>query len=330
MLVSGGLLAGLALATLFAQLALLLLAMLAPIFLLAAIHPGVGRVIATRWANLLVYTAFKRVAYSALLSVSLVVNGALIDQGSKLGWGVAMTLSVALSGALFFYRKPFLSIVERVGSAGAATAPALSASQGTSGRIARRAATGAAIVGGATGAVAAVKAGRFTTRKFNQLADGNTLLERPKDASPVRMPTAAGADELVAGRQGRWWGRVQDHQGGRRYRGHSAPLTPQDGQRSRRTRRRDQPLRHPQRCTPWPELNTASRSTVLAVVLAMLPSDAVVGEDPRRRRSRSAGAKPSRRATTKPPGTSKAPTCGRRPGKPSISPPARRTGSGSR
>jgi hypothetical protein len=191
-LVSGGLLAGLALATLFAQLALLLLAMLAPIFLLAAIHPGVGRVIATRWGNLLVYTAFKRVAYSVLLSVILVVNGALIDQGSKLGWGVAMTLSVALSGALFFYRKPFLSIVERVGSGGAATAPALSASQGTSGRIARRAATGAAIVGGATGAVAAVKAGRFSTRKFNQLANGSTLPGAKRTPSSP-MSTVAGA-----------------------------------------------------------------------------------------------------------------------------------------
>ncbi|MDQ1502429.1 MAG: hypothetical protein QOD57_156, partial [Actinomycetota bacterium] len=190
-LVSGGLLAGLGLATLFAQLALLLLAMLAPIFLLAAIHPGVGRVIATRWANLLVYTAFKRVAYSVLLSVILVVNGALIDQGSKLGWGVAMTLSVALSGALFFYRKPFLSIVERVGSGGAAVAPALSASQGTSGRIARRAATGAAIVGGATGAVAAVKAGRFSARKFNQLADGSTL-PGAKKTTPNPVPTGAG------------------------------------------------------------------------------------------------------------------------------------------
>jgi len=201
-LVSGGLLAGLALATLFAQLALLLLAMLAPIFLLAAIHPGAGRVIATRWGNLVVYTAFKRVAYSVLLSVILVVNGALIDQGSKLGWGVAMTLSVALSGALFFYRKPFLSIVERVGSGGAATAPALSNSQGTSGRIARRAATGAAIVGGAGGVVAAVKAGRFSTRKFNQLSDLNTLPSTQTTPPPSRPAGSAPASSSAIGTNG--------------------------------------------------------------------------------------------------------------------------------
>ena len=327
-LVSGGLLAGLALATLFAQLALLLLAMLAPIFLLAAIHPGVGRVIATRWGNLLVYTAFKRVAYSVLLSVILVVNGALIDQGSKLGWGVAMTLSVALSGALFFYRKPFLSIVERVrvgrGSHRARTErqPRHQRTHRSPGRHRRRHRRRSHRSGGRRQSRPVHHPQIQPTRRRQH------PFERQQDAAwsgtSRRWP-----DELGARRQARRWRRVQDHQGGRRYRGRSAPLTPQDGEPNRRTRRGHQPLRHPQRCTPWPELNIASAPRSSPSFWSCLWHVAA-GEGLRRRRSGSVGVKPSRRATTRRLGSSKAPTFGHRPGKPSISPPGRRTGSVSR
>jgi hypothetical protein len=177
-LLSGGLIAALALATLFAQLALILLAMLGPVFLLAAIHPGAGRIIATRWANLLAYTAIKRVAYAVLLSVILVMNGALIDQGSKLGWAVAMTLSVALAGALLFYRKAFLSIIERVGTAGAGAAPGLTSAGDAGGRFGRRltgAATlaGAAAIGGA-GVGGTMLGWNATKHAFRRLTDLNT------------------------------------------------------------------------------------------------------------------------------------------------------------
>jgi hypothetical protein len=114
--VAGGILVVLALAVLFAQLAMLMLAMLAPIFLLAAIQPGPGRVLATRWLGLLLGAAFKRIAYAALFAVVLVVSGVLVDQGSQLGWGVAMILQVALSGALVVYRKPLLSVFEHIGN----------------------------------------------------------------------------------------------------------------------------------------------------------------------------------------------------------------------
>ncbi|MGH9021811.1 MAG: type IV secretion system protein, partial [Acidimicrobiia bacterium] len=63
-MVAGGILMILALAVLLAQLAMLMLAMLAPIFLLAGVQPGPGRVLATRWLGLLLGAAFKRVAYA--------------------------------------------------------------------------------------------------------------------------------------------------------------------------------------------------------------------------------------------------------------------------
>lgn len=182
---SGGLIAALALATLFAQLALVLLAMLGPVFLLAAIHPGAGRIIATRWANLLAYTAIKRVAYAVLLSVILVMNGALIDQGSKLGWAVAMTLSVALAGALLFYRKAFLSIIERIGTAGTAAAPGLTSSGDATGRFGRRLAGGVAVGAGLGTTVLAAKGVRSLSRGFRRLTD----------LSPTKPPVPSGSSE---------------------------------------------------------------------------------------------------------------------------------------
>ncbi|HVW31600.1 MAG TPA: hypothetical protein VHL53_03580, partial [Acidimicrobiia bacterium] len=180
---SGGLIAALALATLFAQLALVLLAMLGPVFLLAAIHPGAGRIIATRWANLLAYTAIKRVAYAVLLSVILVMNGALIDQGSKLGWAVAMTLSVALAGALLFYRKAFLSIIERIGTAGAASAPGLTSSGDATGRFGRRVAGGVAVGAGLGSTLLAAKGVQSLSRGFRRFTD----------LSPTRPATTSGS-----------------------------------------------------------------------------------------------------------------------------------------
>lgn len=192
---SGGLIAALALATVFAQLALILLTMLAPVFLLAAIHPGAGRVIATRWANLIVYTAVKRVAYAVLLSVIVVMNGALIDQGSKLGWTVAMILSIALSGAMVFYRKAFLSIVERIGTGGVAAAPALTSASGAGGRLARRAATGAAITttvaSGAAVVGGAVLGGKALKGSFRRLTDLSTVQPDQPKAAPVPASSSA-------------------------------------------------------------------------------------------------------------------------------------------
>jgi|GEM_PF-6026541 len=189
-LLSGGLIAALALATLFAQLALVLLAMLGPVFLLAAIHPGVGRIIATRWANLLAYTAIKRVAYAVLLSVILVMNGALIDQGSKLGWAVAMTLSVALAGALLFYRKAFLSIIERVGTAGAGAAPGVTNSSDSGGRFGRRVAGAAAFGAGLGTTVLAAKGVQSLSRGFRRLTN--------LDAKSS-IPTGARGDDVPQG-----------------------------------------------------------------------------------------------------------------------------------
>lgn len=106
-LLGGVLLAVVAAAILLAQIALLLLVVLAPLALLAGIHPGAGRVIAVRWAELAIGVLLRRVALGALLGVILVVNGVLLDATHPLGWFVVVSLQALVVGAAIVYRRAF-------------------------------------------------------------------------------------------------------------------------------------------------------------------------------------------------------------------------------
>ena len=136
-LLAGGLLLLLSGGVFVVQLAFLVLVVLAPIFLLLGIQPGAGRVLATRWVEVLTGLLVKRVAYAALLAVVLVVSGILLDATYPMGWAVAMVLQVLVMGAALFYRRPFAFIFGGNSSvrpgAGDAAAPA-----SASGRSERR------------------------------------------------------------------------------------------------------------------------------------------------------------------------------------------------
>jgi hypothetical protein len=136
-LLAGGLLLLLSGGVFVVQLAFLVLVVLAPIFLLLGIQPGAGRVLATRWVEVLTGLLVKRVAYAALLAVVLVVSGILLDATYPMGWAVAMVLQVLVMGAALFYRRPFAFIFGGHSSArpgaGDAAAPA-----SASGRSERR------------------------------------------------------------------------------------------------------------------------------------------------------------------------------------------------
>lgn len=106
-IVGGVLLVLVAAAILLAQIALLLLVLLGPVALLVGIHPGTGRVIALRWAELVLGVLLRRVALGALLAVVLVVNGVLLEASYPLGWFVAISLQALVVAAAVVYRKPF-------------------------------------------------------------------------------------------------------------------------------------------------------------------------------------------------------------------------------
>lgn len=110
----GGLLGLLAGAVIVVQLAFLLLVVAAPAFLLLAVHPGAGRVLAVRWAELLVATLIKRVLYAALLAVLLVLGGVLLELSARLGWGAAATLQILLLAAAVLYRRHFRELLSTV------------------------------------------------------------------------------------------------------------------------------------------------------------------------------------------------------------------------
>ena len=105
--VGGVLLVLVAAAILLAQMALLLLVLLGPVVLLVGIHPGPGRVIAVRWAELAVGVLLRRVALGALLAVVLVVSGVLLEASYPLGWFVVVSMQALVVAAAVVYRKPF-------------------------------------------------------------------------------------------------------------------------------------------------------------------------------------------------------------------------------
>lgn len=98
-------------AVVVAQFALLVLLMVAPLFLLVGVHPGIGRRLLSRWVELAATALLTRVLCAALLAVLLVISG-LIAQLSN--WGVAAALEIAMLVTAFIYRRPFMRVFSQV------------------------------------------------------------------------------------------------------------------------------------------------------------------------------------------------------------------------
>ncbi|HSR22059.1 MAG TPA: type IV secretion system protein, partial [Candidatus Eisenbacteria bacterium] len=95
------------------QLALVILLMLAPLFLLVGVQPGTGRRMLVRWAELAVGTLLVRVLSAAFVAVLLVLSG-IVDEVGSASWLVSSGLQLALVVAAFVYRRPFLRIFGQV------------------------------------------------------------------------------------------------------------------------------------------------------------------------------------------------------------------------
>lgn len=98
-------------AVVVAQFGLLILLMVAPLFLLVGVHPGMGRRLLVRWAELVAAALLIRVLCAALLALVLVLSGLIAEIPN---WGVAAALEVALVVTAFIYRKPFLRVFGQV------------------------------------------------------------------------------------------------------------------------------------------------------------------------------------------------------------------------
>lgn len=112
-LVAGLLILVIAIALIVVKIAFLLLLVAGPIFLGIGIHPGIGRVIAIRWLELLLSMLLKQAALIGVLSLLLWAYGLIL--GETLPWGLQILLIALVTCAAFVYRKPFQHLFSAVG-----------------------------------------------------------------------------------------------------------------------------------------------------------------------------------------------------------------------
>ncbi|WP_345434472.1 type IV secretion system protein [Actinoallomurus vinaceus] len=95
------------------KISFLLLLVAGPIFLGIGIHPGIGRVIAVRWFELLLSTLLKQAALIGVLALLLWCYGLVMAE--SLPWGLQILLISLVTLAAFVYRKPFQHLFAAVG-----------------------------------------------------------------------------------------------------------------------------------------------------------------------------------------------------------------------
>jgi TrbL/VirB6 plasmid conjugal transfer protein len=153
-LVAGVLVLLIAITLIILKLGFLLLLIAGPFFLIVGTHPGFGRVVATRWFEMLVGVLLKSVAVAIVLSVLLYAYSLIMGTSdSVLPWALKILMIALVTIAVFIYRKPFQHLFSAVGygSIGARERAELEIYR--SREVLRRNATGvaAAAVGGFAG-----------------------------------------------------------------------------------------------------------------------------------------------------------------------------------
>ncbi|WP_433181218.1 type IV secretion system protein [Actinoallomurus sp. CA-150999] len=112
-LVAGLLVLVIAVMLMIFKISFLLLLVAGPIFLGIGIHPGIGRVIAMRWFELLLSTLLKQAALIGVLALLLWCYGLVMAE--SLPWGLQILLISLVTLAAFVYRKPFQHLFAAVG-----------------------------------------------------------------------------------------------------------------------------------------------------------------------------------------------------------------------
>ena len=112
-LVAGLLVLVIAVMLMIMKISFLLLLVAGPIFLGIGIHPGIGRVIAVRWFELLLSTLLKQAALIGVLALLLWCYGLVMAE--SLPWGLQILLISLVTLAAFIYRKPFQHLFAAVG-----------------------------------------------------------------------------------------------------------------------------------------------------------------------------------------------------------------------
>lgn len=87
------------------DLMLILLALVSPIFFLAALHPGMGRKIAMGWVEMVIKAALQRIALSIFLAVMVATLGIVVQSAYTMGYVLGMVMVIALCLGAMKFRK---------------------------------------------------------------------------------------------------------------------------------------------------------------------------------------------------------------------------------
>jgi hypothetical protein len=105
-----------ALTLIILKLGFLLLLVAGPFFLIVGVHPGFGRVIATRWFEMIVGVLLKQVAVALVLSILLYCYSLIMGTpDQELSWALKIMMIALVTVAVFIYRKPFQHMFSSVG-----------------------------------------------------------------------------------------------------------------------------------------------------------------------------------------------------------------------
>jgi hypothetical protein len=151
------------------KLGFLLLLVAGPFFLIIGIHPGFGRVIALRWAEMLIGVLLKTAAIALVLSVLLYAYSLIMGASdAALPWALKILMIALVTVAVFIYRKPFGHLFSAVGYGVIGSRDRAEASLAAAGSTARRNTVDAATVG--VPGFAGYRAARWARRNPGQAA----------------------------------------------------------------------------------------------------------------------------------------------------------------
>jgi hypothetical protein len=192
-LIAGVLVLLIAITLIILKLGFLLLLVAGPFFLIIGTHPGFGRVIALRWAEMLIGVLLKQAAIALVLSVLLYAYSLIMGASDAvLPWALKILMISLVTVAVFIYRKPFGHLFSAVGygvigSRDRADAD-LARAKSTAGRNTVDAAT-AGVPG-----FAAYRVARWARRNPGQAASLTAQIATAGTAGVMAGAAAAGAD----------------------------------------------------------------------------------------------------------------------------------------
>src|SRR5215469_13020782 len=179
------------------KLSFLLLLVAGPFFLIVGTHPGFGRIVALRWAEMLIGVLLKTAAIALVLSVLLYAYSLIMGASdAALPWGLKILMIALVTVAVFIYRKPFAHLFSAVGYGVIGSHERAEASLAKAGSTARQNTVEAATVG--VPGYAGYRAARWARRNPGQAASVAAGVATGGTAGAVAG--AAGAAAAGAGR----------------------------------------------------------------------------------------------------------------------------------